>query len=183
MLSYSSNGAQINRPEDGEIAQSILENLEPWPNAWEESQRSREYFDEEGLQEILVPFQRRVKEYAVSDEIWLSINGEPLTKATQTSTVSEVYPPRQFVYTPMHGVGAIRIGALLREMGLYENKEYTIVPQQAQPDPNFSTVKFPNPEEAGALDLAIQVADEQNKTLIFANDPDADRFAVAEKVE
>lgn len=97
--------------------------------------------------------------------------------------MSEVYPPRQFVYTPMHGVGAIRIGSLLSEMGLHEDKEYTIVPQQAQPDPDFSTVKFPNPEEAGALDLAIQVADEQEKTLIFANDPDADRFAVAEKVK
>lgn len=83
----------------------------------------------------------------------------------------------------MHGVGAIRIGSLLTELGMQEDKEYIIVPQQAKPDPDFSTVKFPNPEEAGALDLAIQVADQQNKTLIFANDPDADRFAVAEKVE
>ncbi|KAJ5377640.1 Phosphoribomutase [Penicillium cataractarum] len=161
---YSGNGAQINRPEDGEIARSILENLEPWPNAWEEGRRSGEYFDEEALQEILVPFQRRVKEYA-------------------TSTVSEIYPHRPFVYTPMHGVGAIRIGSLLTELGMKEDKEYIIVPQQAKPDPDFSTVKFPNPEEAGALDLAIQVADQQNKTLIFANDPDADRFAVAEKVD
>ena len=68
-------------------------------------------------------------------------------------------------------------------MGMDEGKEYIVVPQQAQPDPDFSTVKFPNPEEAGALDLAIQVADQQDKTLIFANDPDADRLAVAEKVE
>ncbi|KAJ5153079.1 Phosphoribomutase, partial [Penicillium canariense] len=161
---YSSNGAQINRPEDGEIAQSILENLEPWPNAWEEGRQPGEYFDEEALQQILVPFQRQVKEYAIS-------------------TVSATYPPQPFVYTPMHGVGAIRIGSLLTQMGMQEGKEYDLVPQQAQPDPNFSTVQFPNPEEAGALDLAVQVADEQNKTLIFANDPDADRFAVAEKVD
>lgn len=65
--SYSSNGAQINRPEDAEIAQSILENLTPWPEAWEEGRHSSEYFTEEALHEILEPFQRRVKEYAVSD--------------------------------------------------------------------------------------------------------------------
>ncbi|EPS26759.1 hypothetical protein PDE_01698 [Penicillium oxalicum 114-2] len=162
--SYSSNGAQINRPEDAEIAQSILENLTPWPEAWEEGRHSSEYFTEEALHEILEPFQRRVKEYAVS-------------------TVPEIYPIRPFVYTPMHGVGAIRIDPLMNSMGMQSGQEYMIVPQQAQPDPNFSTVKFPNPEEAGALDLAIQVADEQNQTLIFANDPDADRFAVAEKVD
>ncbi|KAF7716990.1 Uncharacterized protein PECH_003199 [Penicillium ucsense] len=161
---YSSNGAQINRPEDAEIAQSILKHLEPWPRAWEGDRCSGEYFDKEALHEILAPFQSRVKQYAIS-------------------TVSEPYPTRPFIYTPMHGVGAIRIDPLMKEMGMRQGQEYIIVPQQAQPDPNFSTVKFPNPEEAGALDLAIKVADEENKTLIFANDPDADRFAVAEKVE
>ncbi|KAL8878769.1 MAG: hypothetical protein Q9198_003496 [Flavoplaca austrocitrina] len=58
----------------------------------------------------------------------------------------------------------------------------TVVDQQAQPNPDFPTVKYPNPEEKGALDLAISTADEKNIRLILANDPDADRFAVAEKV-
>lgn len=58
-----------------------------------------------------------------------------------------------------------------------------IVPQQAQPDPLFPTVKFPNPEEKGALDIAMQLADEKNVKIVFANDPDADRFSVAEKGE
>ncbi|KAL8788439.1 MAG: hypothetical protein Q9213_001662 [Squamulea squamosa] len=58
----------------------------------------------------------------------------------------------------------------------------TVVDQQAQPDPDFPTVKYPNPEEKGALNLAISTADEKNVSLILANDPDADRFAVAEKV-
>lgn len=57
------------------------------------------------------------------------------------------------------------------------------VASQEKPDPDFPTVKFPNPEEAGALDLAMQTADQGEMTLIIANDPDADRFAVAEKVE
>lgn len=53
---------------------------------------------------------------------------------------------------------------------------------QAQPDPEFPTVRFPNPEEKGALDLAIATADKHNISLVLANDPDADRFAVAERL-
>lgn len=61
--------------------------------------------------------------------------------------------------------------------------DFVSVPLQSAPDPEFPTVKFPNPEEAGALDLAIQTADQEGRTLIIANDPDADRFAAAEKVK
>ena len=60
--------------------------------------------------------------------------------------------------------------------------DFVPVAAQEKPDPDFPTVNFPNPEEGGALDLAIQTADQEEKTLIIANDPDADRFAVAEKV-
>lgn len=59
----------------------------------------------------------------------------------------------------------------------------TTVQEQKDPDPDFSTVKFPNPEEAGALDLAMKTADQSNIDIIIANDPDADRFAAAEKIE
>lgn len=62
-------------------------------------------------------------------------------------------------------------------------QDFVSVPEQHTPDPDFPTVKFPNPEEAGALDLAMETADNEGKTLIIANDPDADRFAVAEKVK
>ena len=62
---YSSNGAQINRPEDGDIAQSIRENLEPWPSAWQELQAS-EYLHDTAYQQLLSPYTSRVKEYAVS---------------------------------------------------------------------------------------------------------------------
>ena len=58
-----------------------------------------------------------------------------------------------------------------------------VVEEQAKPDPDFPTVRFPNPEERGALDLAMATADRHSISLVIANDPDADRFAVAEKVK
>lgn len=62
-------------------------------------------------------------------------------------------------------------------------RDFVSVASQEKPDPNFPTVKFSNPEEVGALDLAIETAERVGTTLIIANDPDADRFAVVEKVE
>lgn len=57
------------------------------------------------------------------------------------------------------------------------------VVEQIEPDPEFPTVKFPNPEEGkSALTLAFKTADENNSSIVLANDPDADRFAVAEKL-
>lgn len=69
---------------------------------------------------------------------------------------------------------------LCRSLGI---NDFVSVAAQEKPDPNFPTVNFPNPEEVGALDLAIETADKEGNTLIIANDPDADRFAVAEKVK
>jgi phosphoglucomutase len=84
------------------------------------------------------------------------------------------------VYTPLHGVGGLVLPTLCRSLGI---TDFASVAAQEKPDPDFPTVSFPNPEEVGALDLAIETADQEGKTLIIANDPDADRFAVAEKVE
>lgn len=62
--SYSSNGAQINRPEDGEIAQSILENLEPWPTAWAELEPG-EYLHADSYQELLPHYRKKVEDFTV----------------------------------------------------------------------------------------------------------------------
>ncbi|MBM4358588.1 MAG: phospho-sugar mutase [Deltaproteobacteria bacterium] len=78
------------------------------------------------------------------------------------------------VYTPLHGVGLELCAQALGEAGF---TNVYIVREQAEPDGNFPTVEFPNPEEKGALDLALELARAKNAELILANDPDADRLA------
>lgn len=82
----------------------------------------------------------------------------------------------KIVLTPMHGVGGETALQVFEAAGF---TDVTVVSEQAAPDPNFPTVAFPNPEEPGALDLAIQTATEVGADLVIANDPDADRAAVA----
>ncbi len=79
-------------------------------------------------------------------------------------------------YTPMHGVGANIAEALAEEQGLCQLYS---VPSQREPDGTFPTVTFPNPEEPGAMDRVIQLAQEIGADYAIANDPDADRFAIA----
>ena len=82
----------------------------------------------------------------------------------------------RIVLTAMHGVGAAITSRVLSEAGF---SHVSLVAAQADPDPDFPTVPFPNPEEAGALDMAIEQAREQGADLIIAVDPDADRCALA----
>ena len=80
------------------------------------------------------------------------------------------------VYTPLHGVGGTLLRRCLVDAGFTEP---VVVPEQAEPDPDFPTVPFPNPEERGAIDAAVALARSVEADLVIANDPDADRCAVA----
>jgi phosphomannomutase len=88
--------------------------------------------------------------------------------------------PLRIVYTAMHGVGHRTTIRALAEAGFTGVID---VPTQADPDGTFRTVAFPNPEEKGALDRALEVARENRAEIILANDPDADRLAVAVSVD
>jgi phosphomannomutase len=79
-------------------------------------------------------------------------------------------------YTPLHGVGGAVVLAALPAAGFAKP---SIVDIQAEPDPEFPTVSFPNPEEPGAIDRAVALASSTGADLAIANDPDADRCAVA----
>ena len=89
-----------------------------------------------------------------------------------------LFPSRRLkiVLTPLHGVGGRTALSVLQRAGF---ADVTLVEPQAQPDPDFPTVAFPNPEEAGALDLALELAERIGADIVLANDPDADRAAVA----
>jgi phosphomannomutase len=80
------------------------------------------------------------------------------------------------VYTPLHGVGDEVIREVMAAAGFPSPQTVT---EQADPDPAFPTVAFPNPEEPGAIDLALELARSSGADLVLANDPDADRCAVA----
>ena len=169
---YGSNGCQINAPEDRLIAREILENLEP--HTW--SVDGVQYL-EDSLQQI---------------------QAEYIDRIVQATQAGISFPP--IVYTPMHGVGLkFFLAAVSRLMpppssssvetdssnSLSQHLQsfVQIVAEQAQPDPEFPTVKFPNPEEHGALDLAKAEADKHGFRLVIASDPDADRFAVAQRLD
>ena len=80
------------------------------------------------------------------------------------------------VYSAMHGVGTEMIQWTFHKAGF---SQPILVDAQAKPDPDFPTVKFPNPEEPGAIDLSLEVARAHGADIVIANDPDADRCAVA----
>jgi len=86
----------------------------------------------------------------------------------------------RIVYTPLHGVG-FRLAQ--RAMVASGFAELIPVPEQALPDPRFPTVSFPNPEEPGALDRALDLGRREHADLVIAHDPDADRLAVAARDE
>ena len=84
----------------------------------------------------------------------------------------------KIVYTAMHGVGTETLAKVFKKSGF---PDLILVTEQADPDPDFPTVAFPNPEEPGAIDLALATARAHNADLVIANDPDADRCAAAIK--
>ncbi|TMX35734.1 phospho-sugar mutase [Vibrio sp. Hep-1b-8] len=99
-----------------------------------------------------------------------TMNANPLLgNHTQPESIS-------IAYTAMHGVGADMAETLLADAGF--TKVYSVAAQR-DPDGTFPTVNFPNPEETGAMDMVVALAKEHGAELACANDPDADRFAVA----
>ena len=99
----------------------------------------------------------------------LSINPELLRKEGSKLNI---------VYTPLHGSGNVPVRRVLKEIGL---TNVSVVKEQEMPDPNFSTIKVPNPEDPGAYELAFRLAAEVGASVIFATDPDCDRLGVAVK--
>ena len=112
-------------------------------------------------------------------EEWETLDDEVVDAyLDRAATVVSAETPRDLkvVSTALHGVGGALLGDAFERAGFARP---IAVPQQQDPDPAFPTVAFPNPEEPGAIDLALALAAQENADLVIANDPDADRCAVA----
>ncbi|WP_306366781.1 phospho-sugar mutase [Nocardiopsis sp. CC223A] len=109
---------------------------------------------------------------------WTVLGREAVDRYLRAVTALVPAGPRELsvVYTAMHGVGGAILVEALERAGFSAPER---VAAQFDPDPDFPTVAFPNPEEPGALDLALAAAAEVGADLVIANDPDADRLALA----
>ncbi|GFO18335.1 phosphoglucomutase-2 [Plakobranchus ocellatus] len=162
---YWDNGAQIIPPHDVGISEAINKSLQPMESSWDTSVLKNE--SKKSL--IINPMDDVIQKY----------NEAALAICYTRETNSEC--PVRFTYTAMHGVGHEFV---CHTMKAFDFQDLIPVVEQVKVDPDFPTVKYPNPEEGeGALKLAMETADKNRSKVILANDPDADRLAVAEKTE
>lgn len=158
---YWDNGAQIISPHDKGIQKSIEQNLEPWANAWNVNVVDNNPLCTNPMKDMKAKYYRSMQDN-VAD---VSVNASC---------------PIKFTFTAMHGVSHVYMIEAFETCGF---QFFVSVKEQMEPDPEFPTVKFPNPEEGkSALDLSVKTANENGSPIILANDPDADRLAVAEKL-
>ncbi len=150
---YADNGAQIIPPTDVAIAEAI----ESAPPAMEVPLLSMAFDESSPLVSSLST--------EIEEAYWQEVDAaRPAPHPSQIS----------IVYTPIHGVGGDLIHDVFKRAGFTQVRS---VPEQGEPDGTFPTVSFPNPEEPGALDLALRQAADSSADLVIANDPDADRLA------
>lgn len=177
VVTDAGQGAQIVPPQDEQIAARIaaVASVSAVPRSAADAERAgglRTVLDEEIVEGYLAraagqPYQSEPHRHTE----------EPYLHPTERTDVPTA--PAQdlrIVHTAMHGVGGAVALAALRRAGFADVHP---VPEQAEPDPDFPTVAFPNPEEPGALDLALGLAREVGADLVIANDPDADRCSAA----
>lgn len=166
---YWSNGAQIVPPIDSAIAESIEKNREI-------AQRVFEVLDPETCRLRSDKFVSKVADQV--HEAYIKAVSEDVCRNAPNVNKNS---PIRFAYTAMHGVGYKPFKALFEAFGFDTKQRLSPVSAQIEIDPEFPTVKFPNPEEKGALNLAISEANKNACDLVLANDPDADRFTCAER--
>ena len=118
-----------------------------------------------------------IKELHPKASSWEVLNDDIFHQYVKsTAQLARVEASARVVYSAMHGVGTQTLLSTFLEAGFAEP---ILVKEQAEPNPDFPTVKFPNPEEPGAIDLALKLAREVDADIVIANDPDADRCAAA----
>ncbi len=159
---FWSDGAQVTPPND----QNIINNY----NSISDFNTIKLLSFEEGLKQNKIAW----IDDSVEDAYFKAI----LSKAINFDLCQKKGAKLSVVYTPIHGAGLIPCSRALRELGF---TNVHVVPEQAQPDGRFPTVKSPNPENPSALKLAVDLMEKLNADLVMGSDPDTDRLGVALK--
>ena len=157
---YWNDGAQIIPPHDSGITKKV-------ESVTEIKMISRE----EGLKSGKL----KIIDAEIDEKYWASVKA----KLHRGDLIKKMSRSVKIVYTPLHGTGARHVEKVLGDMGF----SVLTVPEQREPDGNFPTVSYPNPEDPAALKMAIELAEKEGADILMATDPDADRFASAVKDE
>ncbi|XP_075994244.1 glucose 1,6-bisphosphate synthase [Genypterus blacodes] len=158
---YWCNGAQICSPHDKEILQSIEEQLEPWSSScWDAELVENSSLRTDPLLKVNSCYMEELASLCLHRDLNRSC-------------------PLKFVHSSFHGVGNEFVQQAFKTFGFAPPIP---VPEQKDPDPYFSSVRVPNPEEGeSVLALSLRLAERENAQIVLATDPDADRLAVAER--
>lgn len=159
---YWEDGAQITSPRDTDIIGEVL--------------AVTDYND------VLT----MAKEEAISKHLY-NVIGKEIDDKYMVELKKQIIHPEiieavadsiKIVYTPFHGTGNIPVRRILSELGF---KHVYVVPEQELPDPEFTTLEYPNPEDPKAFTLALKLAKEKDADIVLATDPDADRLGIYAK--
>ncbi len=159
---YWDDGAQIVEPRDKEI----IEKVRAVENFSEIKEITREEAEERGLFNLVG---------TDMDDKYLNILK---SKVLNSEIVKEQGKELKVVYTPLHGTGNTIAERLLNEIGI---KNVYVVPEQKEPNGEFPTVSYPNPEDRNAFKLALELANKVDADVVLATDPDADRLGIFAK--
>ena len=156
---YWEDGAQITAPKDKEIIAEVKNVTDYYTvkTMLKEEAIAAGLYQVIG-QEIDDAYMEELKKQIIHPEI--------ITEMAEDITI---------VYSPFHGTGNVPVRRILKELGF---KKVYVVEEQELPDPKFSTLKYPNPEDPEAFTLALKLAKEKNADIVLATDPDADRLGI-----
>ena len=159
---YWEDGAQVAAPRDGEI----IEEVRAVTDYNDVKTMDKQEAMDKGLYQV------------IGKEIDDRYMEELKKQIIHPEVIKEMADDIKIVYTPFHGTGNVPVRRILSELGF---KHVYIVPEQELPDPDFTTLDYPNPEDPKAFTLALKLAKEKDADVVLATDPDADRLGIYAK--
>ena len=156
---YWEDGAQVTAPKDKEIITEV-KNVTDYHTV---KTMDKKEAMEAGLYQV------------IGKEIDDAYMAELKKQIIHPEIITEMAEEIKIVYTPFNGTGNVPVRRILSELGF---KNVYVVPEQEMPDPKFTTLEYPNPEDPKAFTLALKLAKEKNADIVLATDPDADRLGI-----